>query len=91
METKMKLRIFAIIVALLAPVSAYADPTLSMMGTAVELAGFGDCTPIARHFIGAQDGTTIYIVTCRGGDRFIYADLPGKQVSIVSCAQSNVC
>jgi hypothetical protein len=56
-----------------------------LMATAVELGGH-DCEGMAGVFLGQSRGDRIYIVECRGGDRFVYIDRADGKVSVTSCA-----
>jgi len=56
------------------------------MATAVELSGH-DCEGMAGIFIGTGTSTRVYLVECRGGDRFFYIeDSATNEVIVTPCA-----
>jgi hypothetical protein len=56
-----------------------------LMATAVQMAGHA-CEGMLGQYLGATDGSRIYIIECRGGDRFVYMEMPGGKVGVTPCA-----
>lgn len=65
--------------------SVVGSEKVRLMATAVEMAGH-DCEGMVGQYLGAADGSKIYIIECRGGDRFVYMEMPGGKIGVTPCA-----